>query len=1637
MRIKRPSSFLISRLHAGVLILWAASLAGSSEPASAAAWPSFGGDSARSGVTTEKLDFPLAAVWRFQPGQPPSPAWPEPGKEWHRMDFDFAFQPVVAGGRVYFGSSSDDTVRALDLSTGEAAWIFVTGGPVRFAPALAGGKLYVASDDGWLYALDPEDGGLLWRRRGGPGDDRILGNGRMISRWPIRSGVAVRDGVVYFAAGMWPDDGVYVRAVSADKGEDVWCNASATPMYVNQPHPGASAFTGVCPQGYILATEDLLLVPSGRTTPAAYDRGTGRLVYYQPYLMPSQAASGGQGHAGNGGSWILVAGEVFLNPKHLRGAPDIGFRSGEASPRAGEGLAAYSLDTGLHRADLAGKYYALSAGGTLYAVGNGELVAIDLETWLEGGAWTNCVEWTSEHPRAYSMALAGNALLVGGADSLTAFDPETGAPIWQCEVDGQVRGIAVADGRVLASTSEGTIVCYERQAIEVPTIPVRDRLVWDLSGHARFIPLAADIANRSGKSEGYAVVIGEPDAHLAAALCTATDLSVISVLGSADAVKAERDRLLTTDLYGSRIVVDHVESLAKLPYASYFADLAVVSDREAGAAPEDLYRILRPCGGVLCFPGMERSRAQRFAEQAGIPPDELEVSEGMVLVRRGPLPGAGEWRHQWADSGKTGIGEEARVRPPFDVLWFGGPSPGRLMARHWGTSTPLSVDGRVFMTGDRHVIAFDAYNGRELWARELAGTGRKAVTYSAANTAADDDSLYVAVGPACHRLDQKTGRTLAVYSPPALPGAGRGAGVAEEIPVDVEWPTVWQVFGQFPKEMDPLPGDALKAVPEVISFDGTDYTATPLRAVNGALDLTCLYGGYGIAPLAAGEEPGPYPRPNMIKDMAYERRIAYAFAEIDCRTDGVLTVGTGADWWMKWYIDGEPVFDTLDSGNRVWPYAVNNHVFSTEVSAGKHVVAVLVKSGAAGWVLFSVGGARYESALKARPDPAGSDAWGYLSVSDDLVLGTLMEPGTHIHSRQGATLFAIDKNDGSLRWRYDSADKPIPARSVAWDGERVFALCVTSGAKTEAAARRGEERRQGKVLVALDLNSGAELWRREEVPSGDNHVQCAQGVVVVGAQAAYEAGSGAKLWEQLRFLPERPPLIHEEWVIAQPRAYSLRTGKLRMTSDILTGEPREWRFTRAYGCGPIAGCRNMLFFRSGTFGFFDFTRDGTATFGGIRPACSISMVAANGLMLLPEGDAGCSCAYNFQTSVALVSSASDAGYWTVFEGERGRRPLHRVGINLGAPGDRRDADGVAWLTFPRPTMPRACPLSVRVQPGGSEDYYLPAADVAGSDAERAWVYSSGIRGAERIDLGLVLLRPALCRPCEDAPAIDGSPDDACWSETDLVEFEVMPEWDVPDTEMRVCRDAENLYIAYRRHAILRDGEVLPLPPLPDPEGEGKEGPQDSLYVYFTDGTFVKKAAYAVTSGGVAAEGLSAVEGWADMAWTTVWTNAVSRGEGEWTAEMAIPLAGLRKAGIDPDSLAVNARATMVFDGGERRDVWLSQPSGWNPWGPGDFRDLTADLSPEQYERSYTVRMHFSEPEEAKAGERVFEIKIQGELVAAGFDIAAESGGPGKAVVKEFTGIPATWDMTIEFVPRSGSSEPVINGLEILAEQPPA
>ena len=79
--------------------------------------------------------------------------------------------------------------------------------------------------------------------------------------------------------------------------------------------------------------------------------------------------------------------------------------------------------------------------------------------------------------------------------------------------------------------------------------------------------------------------------------------------------------------------------------------------------------------------------------------------------------------------------------------------------------------------------------------------------------------------------------------------------------------------------------------------------------------------------------------------------------------------------------------------------------------------------------------------------------------------------------------------------------------------------------------------------------------------------------------------------------------------------------------------------------------------------------------------------------------------------------------------------------------------------------------------------------------------------------------------------------------------------------------------------------------------------------------------------------------------------------------------------------------------------------------------------------SYIVRLHFAELYFSAAGNRVFNVTINGTAVLTNFDIFAASGGQYTAVVEQFTATPnSSGDIVIAFT--AVTDQPMINGIEV-------
>lgn len=246
-------------------------------------WPMWRFDSGRTNISPEKIPASLHLQWRRH--LPPV----QPAFRKSRLQFDQGYEPIAVGESLFVALPHIDAVVSYAAQSGDEQWRFVADGPVRLAPVAWQGRVYFGSDDGHVYCVNASDGKLQWKFRAVPSNRKLLGNGRLISVWPVRGGPVIADGTLYFAAGVWPLEGVFVYAINAESGKVIWVNDRAGSLYGQTPHNG-QAMGGLSPQGYLLINGKELVVPCGTARPARFDRQTGEIV---DFSLPGEGRAPG------------------------------------------------------------------------------------------------------------------------------------------------------------------------------------------------------------------------------------------------------------------------------------------------------------------------------------------------------------------------------------------------------------------------------------------------------------------------------------------------------------------------------------------------------------------------------------------------------------------------------------------------------------------------------------------------------------------------------------------------------------------------------------------------------------------------------------------------------------------------------------------------------------------------------------------------------------------------------------------------------------------------------------------------------------------------------------------------------------------------------------------------------------------------------------------------------------------------------------------------------------------------------------------------------------------------------------------------------------------------------------------------
>ena len=72
-----------------------------------------------------------------------------------------------------------------------------------------------------------------------------------------------------------------------------------------------------------------------------------------------------------------------------------------------------------------------------------------------------CAKWRIEATYPDALILVGDHVIAGGTNSVVAVNSSDGAQVWQADVDGTVKGLAAARGRLLVSTDARRLYCFD------------------------------------------------------------------------------------------------------------------------------------------------------------------------------------------------------------------------------------------------------------------------------------------------------------------------------------------------------------------------------------------------------------------------------------------------------------------------------------------------------------------------------------------------------------------------------------------------------------------------------------------------------------------------------------------------------------------------------------------------------------------------------------------------------------------------------------------------------------------------------------------------------------------------------------------------------------------------------------------------------------------------------------------------------------------------------------------------------------------------------------------------------------------------------------------------------------------------
>jgi len=562
----------------------------------------------------------------------------------------------------------------------------------------------------------------------------------------VRGGPAIHEGIVYFAAGIWPTEGLYVCAADARSGKVIWRNTDSGTTVSNKPRAGRDVKSGPAAQGHLAVGAGVLVVPTGRAAPAVYDLKDGSLKYFHHGLYVNKAS---------GGTKASVLGKLVVCGENYPADRRRGHKTRVCMPDDGRNVSAQINSVNADHPKM------IITGGSSGLAGYDKQTAEHKRKERDGKisrylSLAREPSWKCRTPfSARDIVATETAVVIAGDGELAVIDIKTGKVLTRAKVAGKVQSLAVANKCIYAASEDGTIYCFSEKspterspaAKKAPTI----------SSEPKLTAIARDILSKTNVTRGYCLDIGCGTGEFARELAANSKLYVYGVDTDPAKVAAARANLDALGLYGTRVTILHVDDLNKLPFTGRFAELVVSSkaltEGSAFLQADTASEMLSPYLGIAC----------------------LGKAGKLTVTKRRPVKGAGNWTHFYADAHNSYCGTDTALRGPLELLWFRD-TDYEMANRHSMSSPTMVWNGYMVMPGAHGVRVANAYNGRPIWQHDIEGLNLYQGGFSydrrklSGNMCVADGKVYVRHLDYCRCFDIRTGKMLGQWKLPGSDG---------------------------------------------------------------------------------------------------------------------------------------------------------------------------------------------------------------------------------------------------------------------------------------------------------------------------------------------------------------------------------------------------------------------------------------------------------------------------------------------------------------------------------------------------------------------------------------------------------------------------------------------------------------------------------------------------------------------------------------------------------------------------------------------------------------------------------------------------------------------------------------------------